>query len=131
MAQDKFVHPCHYFRQNAANDRNVIRNKLHSIYRTAVLSWTELKYMVIASTATDSLCAVSISAFKRWWESKWWVTELHDFCKRDTQDKQSRWKIRNILQVIHRRCVRCIEVRSKDSQVKTQLVLWIFILFNP
>ena len=27
------------------------------------------------------------------------------------------------LQVIHPRCVRCIQIRSKDSQVKTQLVL--------
>ena len=24
----------------------------------------------------------------------------------------------------------CLQVRSKDSQVKTQLVLWIFILFK-
>ena len=30
--------------------------------------------------------------------------------------------------MIHPRCVRCIQVRSKDSRVKTQLVLWIFIL---
>ena len=29
------------------------------------------------------------------------------------------------------RCVRCTQIRSEDSQVKTQLVLWIFILFNP
>jgi len=34
------------------------------------------------------------------------------------------------LQVIHPRFVPCIQVRSKDLQVKTQLVLWIFILFK-
>jgi hypothetical protein len=34
------------------------------------------------------------------------------------------------LYVIHPRCVRCIQVKSKDSQVKTQLVLWIFVLFK-
>ena len=34
------------------------------------------------------------------------------------------------LYVVHPRCVRCIQIRSKDSQVKTQLVLWIFILFK-
>jgi len=34
----------------------------------------------------------------------------------------------HFLWVIHLRFVRCIQVRSKDSQVKTQLVLWIFIL---
>ena len=28
------------------------------------------------------------------------------------------------------RCVRCIQIRSKDLQVKTQLVLCIFILFK-
>jgi hypothetical protein len=32
--------------------------------------------------------------------------------------------------VIYPRCVWCIQVRSKDSQVKTQVVLWIFILFK-
>jgi len=34
------------------------------------------------------------------------------------------------LYVIHPRRVRCIQIRSKDSQVKTQLVLWIFTLFK-
>ena len=32
--------------------------------------------------------------------------------------------------MIHPRFVRCIQIRSKGSQVKTQLVLWIFILFK-
>jgi hypothetical protein len=36
----------------------------------------------------------------------------------------------NLLQVIHPCCVQCIQVRSKDSHVKTQLVLWIFIIFK-
>jgi hypothetical protein len=34
------------------------------------------------------------------------------------------------LYVIHPHCVRGIQVKSKDSTVKTQLVLWIFILFK-
>jgi len=34
------------------------------------------------------------------------------------------------LYVIHLRCVQCLQISSKDSQVKTQLVLWIFILFK-
>ena len=28
------------------------------------------------------------------------------------------------------RCVRCVQVRSKDPQVKTKPVLWIFISFK-
>ena len=39
-------------------------------------------------------------------------------------------KLPVILYVIHPRCVRCMQIKSEDSQVKTQLVLWIFILFN-
>jgi hypothetical protein len=31
--------------------------------------------------------------------------------------------------IIHPRCVRSTQIRSKDSQVKT-LVLWVFILFK-
>jgi hypothetical protein len=34
------------------------------------------------------------------------------------------------LYVIHPRCFRCMQISSKDSQLKTQLVLWIFILFK-
>jgi hypothetical protein len=33
------------------------------------------------------------------------------------------------LYVIHLRCVQCVQISSKVSQVKTQLVLWIFTLF--
>jgi len=46
------------------------------------------------------------------------------FMRTDRQEEASS------LSAIHPRCVRWVQVRSKDSQVKTQLVLWIFILFK-